>query len=254
VNLLAPALAVAVAVGAYRRGALTLDGAVAAAGVGWVAFARGGVKGAVSLLAFFVSSSALTRLRERRQRSGLAQEKGGQRDSVQVLANGGWATLALLLGYEESYVAGLAAAGADTWATEIGMLANQQPRLITTWRPVEPGMSGGVTVAGLLASVGGAAVVGLAWWLGGGTREAVRLAVLTGVFGSVLDSVLGATLQAVYRCESCDAWAESQVCKACRGANRRVRGVLAVNNDSVNALATAAATALAASSPSVSRR
>lgn len=190
-------LGAGVAAAAYWRGALSWDGAVAAAGVGWVAFGRGGARGAAALLAFFFSSSVLSRLRERRRGHTSIEAKGGRRDALQVLANGGAATLALLFGCEDGFVAGLAAAGADTWATEVGMLVGQRPRLITTLQPVEAGISGGVTLAGLAASFVGAGLVGVAWWLGGGSRRAGGVAVLAGVFGSVLDSVLGATVQAL---------------------------------------------------------
>ncbi len=242
--LRAAVLAGLVALVAYRRRALSLSGAFAATGVGSVVFARGGLHGAATLLAFFVSSSALSRVGEGRRGTGLAQAKGGRRDAAQVLANGGAATLALACGSQAGFVNGLAAAAADTWATEVGLLARQRPRLITTWSPVQPGVSGGVTLAGLLASVGGAALVGGTWWLAGGSWRAVRLAVLTGVFGSVLDSVLGATVQALYSCCGCGTLSERRGCAECSGATQRVRGLAGVDNDVVNALATAAAAAL----------
>ena len=50
----------------------------------------------------------------------------------------------------------LAAATADTWATEVGTLAGGTPRSIRTLRPVPAGTSGGVSVVGTLASVLGA--------------------------------------------------------------------------------------------------
>jgi uncharacterized protein (TIGR00297 family) len=233
-----------VAAAAYWGGTLTLDGALAAASVGAVVFARGGRRGAAALLAFFVTSSALSRMREQRRSAGLAQAKGGRRDAAQVLANGGAATLSLLLGHDGGFVSGLAAAAADTWATEVGLLIGQRPRLITSWQFVEPGRSGGVTLAGLLASVGGAATVGLTWWLAGGSARALPLAMLSGAFGSVLDSVLGATLQALSQCPGCGAWSERAWCAACGRRTQRVRGLAAVTNDSVNALATVAAAML----------
>ena len=84
---------------AYWRRTLTRDGAMAAALIGAVVFFTGGLPAAASLLVFFGSSSALSRLDETRKASGpLAQAKGARRDAWQVLANGGVATLCIAAG------------------------------------------------------------------------------------------------------------------------------------------------------------
>jgi uncharacterized protein (TIGR00297 family) len=233
---------------AYWRRALTFDGAVAAAVVGAVVFARGRLPAAAGLLAFFGSSSALSKLGEaRKHRLPLAQAKGAQRDAWQVLANGGVATLGISLGPRlggGAYLGALAAAGADTWATELGLLSTRPPRLITTLRQVPPGTSGGVTLAGLLASLGGALTVGVAWWVCGGSRRGVAAALIAGAFGSVADSLLGATLQAAYRCATCGALTEAPTHPGCAGRADLARGQPYVTNDTVNALATLAGAAV----------
>jgi uncharacterized protein (TIGR00297 family) len=238
---LALSLASAVSATAYWRRSLTLDGALAATGMGAIVFGRGGAAGAAALLAFFVSSSALSRLGEAEPHGAIA-EKGARRDAWQVLANGGAATACLALGSRGGFVAGLAAAGADTWATELGMRSSATPRSISTWQPVERGVSGGVTVQGLLASVAGAGVVGMAWSVPARQPRALAVALLAGTCGSLLDSVLGATVQARYRCQECGAWTER------RSHHDRpttlVHGFDQVDNDRVNALATLAAAAL----------
>jgi uncharacterized protein (TIGR00297 family) len=230
---------------AYWRRALTLDGAVAAAIVGSVVFFRGGLPAAASLLAFFGSASALSRLGHGRKASGLlAQAKGARRDAWQVVANGGVATECILLGRREAFVGSLAAASADTWATELGLLARRRPRLITNWQPVAAGTSGGVTPEGLAASVGGALVVGLAWSLADGAGGGLRRALLAGASGSLVDSVLGATLQALYRCPSCGTTTEALQHVSCGQATQLVRGYGWITNDTVNALATLAGAAV----------
>jgi uncharacterized protein (TIGR00297 family) len=224
---------------AFWRRALTLDGAVAAAVVGALVFFKGGLPAAASLLAFFGSSSALSRLGQSRKVSGpLAQAKGARRDAWQVLANGGVATACIVFGQPAAFLGSLAAAGADTWATELGMLAGRRPRLITTLRPVAPGTSGGITPEGLAASLAGAVVVGVAWWLCGGRGADVRVAVIAGASGSLVDSVVGATLQALYRCEACGAPTEQPRHTSCDQPARLVRGYAWITNDTVNALAT----------------
>jgi uncharacterized membrane protein len=54
-----------------------------------------------------------------------------------------------------------------------------------------------------------------------------------------LDSLLGATLQARYRCALCGATGEHPVC--CGAPARRVRGIRTVDNNAVNAISTALA-------------
>lgn len=245
--LLAGLLGSGVAAVAYRRQTLTVDGALGAAAVGCVVFERGGLPGAAALLAFFASSSGLSRVGESHKKSSpLAQAKGARRDIWQVLANGGAATLSIGLGQPRAFVGALAAAGADTWATELGLLARNPPRLITTWQPVQAGTSGGITPEGLLASVGGACAVGLAWSaLGGGWRN-LLLAAFAGTCGSLVDSFLGATLQAEYHCPRCDVATEVAVHAVCGQRTELVHGQRWATNDAINALATLSGAAIGA--------
>jgi len=94
----------------------------------------------------------------------------------------------------------IAAATADTWATEAGRWSRSVPRLITTGRPVEPGASGGVTALGTAASVCGALFIAAAAVALDHTSMAHRGAwpawiAAAGISGSLFDSVLGATIE-----------------------------------------------------------
>lgn len=190
---LAIASAAALAAAGRGLGWLTRDGAVAATVVGSVVFWGAGLTGALLLGLFFVSGSVLTSLNQRR---------GAARTARQVLANGGWAAAgaaavpwrpdlgwALLMG-------SLATAQADTWATEVGAHAAHLPRLITTGKAVPPGTSGGITPLGTGAGALGATLVAMVGLASGVPPRAAALAALAGVLGMLLDSVLGATLEA----------------------------------------------------------
>jgi uncharacterized protein (TIGR00297 family) len=246
----AAALGAGVAAFAYGRRALTLDGALAASAVGTLTFARGGLPAAGALLAFFGTASALSRAGERVKRSvALAQGKGSRRDGWQVLANGGIATLSITLGTpaaQRAFVGALAAAAADTWATELGLLAKRQPRSIITWRMVPAGMSGGITPEGLAASAAGALVVGLGWALCGGGFGQLPGTLVAGVAGSLVDSVFGATWQALYRCTACEQYSEDSVHFACGRRADAVKGFAWITNDVVNVLATLSGAVVAA--------
>jgi Raf kinase inhibitor-like YbhB/YbcL family protein/uncharacterized protein (TIGR00297 family) len=244
-------LAVLIASLAYRLRTLSRSGALAAALLGTIIFGLGGLAWALLLLAFFISSSALTRLFGRRKRA-LDEKfsKGGQRDAGQVLANGGIAGLFVLLhavlpaaGWTWAAFAGtLAAVNADTWATELGVLSRATPMLITTRQPVDRGTSGGITRAGTLASFGGAFLIGLLAalvWPGGSDNIFTILTRagwigLFGLFGSLADSWLGATIQAIYHCPACNKETERHPLHTC-GANTTLkRGLPWLNNDWVN--------------------
>lgn len=241
-TLLLPA---AVAFLAYRAHALTWSGALAAWGVGAVVFGAGAWVGADALLTFFGTSTALSRWR-RWDKERLGYEKGGRRDAGQVLANGGAAAACLLLpllphglGPAHAhllFLASLAAANADTWATEIGSAVGGQPFDLRTGRPAAPGTSGAVSLAGTLAALAGAGLLGLfaGTWAGWG------LVTASGLGGAVLDSVLGATVQARWR----DPLRPGHLTERPQPGPPTV-GWHGINNDVVNALCTVGAASLA---------
>lgn len=233
----------AIAIAAWRAGALSRSGAAAAVAVGTAALAAGWSWGAL-LFVFFVSSTSLSRaqreLKLRRTESVVA--KGGARDAMQVLANGGLFALAALTSLVAPAIpcmtigiGALAAATADTWGTEVGTLSSRAPRLITTWRPVAAGTSGGVTVAGLLASAAGGTVVGVVAWLVHWPPNVAVAAAVGGFSGALADSLVGALWQTKRRCALCESLTE-RVVHSCGVVTQRIGGISWLDNDSVNVL------------------
>ncbi len=235
---------------AWKAKALTGDGALAATVTGGLIFGLGGLPWAVLLLAFFITSSGLSRLFARRK-SQLNEKfsKGHRRDWAQVAANGGLGIVLILLqtAYPDetwpwlAYAGALAAVNADTWATELGTLSKASPRMITTGQKVERGTSGGITWSGTLAALLGAAVIGTGVSIfsaqaGEYAQPGFLLGVITlsGLAGSLLDSLLGATLQAIYHCPSCNKETERHPLHTCGTSTRLTRGFSWLNNDVVN--------------------
>lgn len=231
---------------AWRAGALSASGAWAAALTGGLIFGAGGLPWAVLLLAFFISSSALSRVfASRKVELKEKFSKGSRRDWAQVLANGGLGALlalahAALPGETWPWVAfsgAMAAVNADTWATEMGVLSTRMPRLITNGKPVERGASGGVTLLGSLAALVGAASIALlaALFTPGGSWVVLTAAILLGgLAGAAIDSLLGATLQGIYYCPDCCKETERHPRHTCGAHTRPVRGWRWLNNDLVN--------------------
>ena len=245
--LFALALSTAVALLAYWRGSLARSGSVAAVGVGTLTMGWGGWVWGVLLAIFFVTSSLLSHFKEERKRQVAADkfDKGHQRDWGQALANGGpGALVALLSGlwphpaWFPLFVGIMATVNADTWATELGTLSQRPPRLITNFKVVERGTSGGISPLGtavsllgglLIGVVGGLFTAELGWWQG------ALLGGLGGLAGSLFDSWLGATVQAMYYSDHLQKETERRIDKA-GYPTRHIRGWCWLNNDWVNAL------------------
>jgi uncharacterized protein (TIGR00297 family) len=236
-------IALGIAIVARRGGSLSTSGAAAAVVVGTIC-AAAGVSWAILVIAFFMSSTALGRIRAdvRTRRIGSVVAKGGRRDASQVLANGGVfavAALGQLLHPSPGWLAlgggALAAAAADTWGTEIGSLSAHSPRDILRWRPVAPGTSGGVTAVGTLASVGGGAFIAALAALAGWPWPTVFATFVGGVAGAFADSILGAAVQVRRWCDRCNSATEQPV-HLCGSPTRIAGGVPWVDNDTVNLL------------------
>lgn len=257
--LLGALLAGVITGGAVLARALTPGGGAAAACLGTVVFGLGGLAWAVLLIAFFASATLLSWLfKRRKQRFEEKFAKGARRDAAQVLANGAAAGAAVLLHvfFPASplpwllYAGALAAANADTWGTELGVLSPRPPRRITTGRVAAPGTSGAISPAGTLAGLAGAALIALlALFLPpSGTAitpgQAAAIA-LAGLGGSLFDSLLGATRQAIYYCPQCQKETERHPVHLCGNLTHPVRGWRWLDNDRVNALATLAGALLA---------
>ncbi|HYL55728.1 MAG TPA: DUF92 domain-containing protein [Gemmatimonadales bacterium] len=217
---------------------LTPGGLVAACGVGFGVAWGLGWPGLAVLAAFFLSGSLLTQLAERRAPS---------RNARQVLANGGVAAVAALLGSWSAAAGAIAAAAADTWATEIGAFSPLPPRLVTSGRRVTRGTSGGITALGTLGGVAGATLIaGLVVSLSPrGVAPGVATLVSAGVAGMLADSLLGATLQGKYECPACDARFERGN-TVCHEPVRLTTGWRWLDNDAVNFAATLIGAAIAA--------
>ncbi len=221
---------------AWRARLLTAGGALVAGGLAATLLWRGTAYHAATGIGFFALASALSKLPGGRAAAAEA-EKGSQRDALQVLANGGvaWACLLLWPHQPVLWAGALAAAAADTWATEIGTRYGGTPRHVLTLRRVPAGTSGAVSGAGTLgALLGAVSVAGLGALVAPGAP--LLAPVLGGLAGAFADTLLGATLQVRYRTA---AGLLTERPAASDGTpHAHARGLRWINNDAVNALAT----------------
>ncbi len=237
-------LAILIASLAYRAHSLSKSGAFAAIILGTIIFGLGGIPWAVLLLTFFFTSSALSRAFKKRKQ-GLSEKysKGDQRDAGQVLGNGGLAAAFVLIHYFYpdsnigwiGFAASLAAVNADTWATELGVLNPSPPRMITDIRKrVEKGTSGGVSLVGTLASLAGSALIAILASLFTADWSLFLAVTFAGLAGSLFDSFLGATVQAMYFCPKDNKETEKHPLHTCGTETIHLRGWKWLTNDWVN--------------------
>ncbi len=260
--LLGLLLSAAIGYAGYSKQALSRSGAVGALLIGTAVFGLGGWDWGILLIAFFVSSSLLSRYRGQ-EKASLAEKfaKGSQRDLGQTMANGGLGAL-LAVGsaayphwlWLVAYVGAMATVNADTWATEVGVLSRARPRLITNGQEVEVGTSGAVSWLGTGATLAGGLFIGLLAallqlaWKGQEGMEPGWLLLLAGLLGglagSLFDSLLGATVQTIYYCDRCVKETERPVHR-CGTRTRRLRGWRWLDNDLVNLISSAVGAAVA---------
>jgi uncharacterized protein (TIGR00297 family) len=234
-------LSSAIASAAYKGRALSTSGAYAAIVVA-TACTAAGWSWAWLLIAFFVTSTLLSKTGQSAKRallSGIA-DKGTNRDAWQVLANGavfGALALATAAGrsplIQGAAAGALAASTADTWATEIGTLSRRLPRNILSMKVVPRGTSGGVTLLGMGASLAGGTFIAIIALLTGWPASTACAAVAGGLAGSMIDSILGATIQEKRWCSTCGRGTERAV-HDCGTATTHAGGIRRLDNDFVN--------------------
>lgn len=219
-----------VAVYGYKRKSVNLGGAIFGFMVAFV-LTLSNYGFLAALFTFFITSSKATKVRPHLKRKIEADFKeDGQRNWVQVMCNSGMATqLALLylldvgaserpIDFIKDYRASwlsigvlgvFACCNGDTWASELGtVFATSDPFLVSSWKRVPKGTNGGVSFIGTVFSTIGGLLVGFSqycaiycfsdrvlWAYAPPQWPMIFFGALAGLLGSLIDSVLGATLQ-----------------------------------------------------------
>lgn len=194
----------------------------------------------------FASSSIISKFKKGLKKDFLlVNEKNGPRDYIQALANLGVGTICIVaykLFQDDiflfAFICSVAAANADSWATEIGGLSKQNPLLISSFKPVPKGVSGGVTWLGIFGGLLGSAFIVLAHYCMASlytftfSVNFYFVAVIIGFFGMLIDSLLGVKFQVLYKTSS------GRLVEYNDPLNKKYKGYSYIDNDMVNGLAT----------------
>ncbi|RMG81245.1 MAG: DUF92 domain-containing protein [Bacteroidetes bacterium] len=239
--LLGEGLAIVTAILSYHFRFLSLSGSIMVFVLASLIFGLGAWMWSVPILAFFVLSSLLSKTgKQVKQRFKDTFEKSGVRDHAQVLANGGIGGVLIILNasypnffWFKLYLLSLMISTADTWSTELGVLSNSKPRLITNFKRVEPGVSGAISLMGTLGGFLGSSII---LWSG---LFFIHLNLNTifwllgfSVIGNFLDSLMGATVQGQYQCMICEKYTEKKI--HCSQPTKIISGFRLIGNDTVN--------------------
>jgi len=193
---------------AYQRKSLSLSGFLTATIMGTLFYMFGSYVVWSILIFFFLSSSLISKFSEE-------EVKSGGRNYIQVLSNAMVSLVFLTLFYimkDTTFlivaVVAIAASTADTWASEIGRISKGKTCSILNFKPMEKGLSGAISLVGMLASLIGPFIIGImfvllyfiehsfSWKL---AIEWLSIITIFGFIGSILDSYLGVLLQAKYK-------------------------------------------------------
>ncbi len=240
---------------AFALGAIflnTLDGRgfLASAMVGFAVIFGGGLQWFVIVAVFFTTGVVFTLYKYSYKRKiGGAQGKGGARNWPHILANGGLASIVALWNLEAPsaalaalFLGAISTSAADTVATELGLLSHGHPRLIThPSRIVQPGTSGGVSPLGFVGAILASLIIGLmaiALDVLPDPYLVLPLCLVGGLFGAVVDSLIGAAAQRKGYCVIC--LKPTEALKHCGERTRPTRGARYIENNVVNVLSTVA--------------
>lgn len=236
-------LSLVIAYLAYKKHSLNQSGLITATVLGTIIYGFGTYVVWGALILFFISSSLLTKLHEKK-----VKDASSGRNYVQVLSNSFVAAMFSVLFYVTknelfmvAAVISIASCNSDTWASEIGVLSKGKTYSILTFKEVEKGISGGVSRLGTAASFLGALFIGLSFVmlyrfspLYINSKIGIYFVVITtgGFIGCLVDSYMGILLQAKYRGEKSDKYTEKPFLE--NEKTILTSGLAWITNDAVN--------------------
>jgi len=233
--------AAVVAYGSYKVKFLDRGGSLLTFIMGSILFGLGGWYYTLPILVFYATSSGFSKVgKQKKQVVEKFYQKSGQRDFYQVLANGGVPTIIFIVIFLSGqsylyvlYLISIGAAAADTWATELGIFSNKDPFLITNFKSVKPGTSGAISLPGSIASLVASSLIACSGFLFiMFSWNNFFIITLCGFSGSVIDSILGATVQGQYKCNLCKDLTENK--EHCSIPTNLIKGKKWLDNDIVN--------------------
>ena|SRR5215208_957401 len=242
-------LMIAISFFAYKTKVINKSGILTAIPIGFTILFFGEVSWFFILVLFFIIASIFTKYKHREKQKLGAQQEDVPRNWKSVLANGlPLAGLAILYYLSDrssifmlSFVGSISFALSDTLATELGLLSKEKPRSILTGEEIDRGQSGGITFQGEIAAIISSLVIGsiCGIWFSKNEMSQISIIIVAALVGGVLatnlDSFLGSTIQAKYKCIHCKMRLEKKAIH-CNRSMIRDKGIPIIDNNVVNLL------------------
>ncbi|MBQ3596668.1 MAG: DUF92 domain-containing protein [Clostridia bacterium] len=178
------------------------------------------------------------------KKSPQTKKESNERSAWQILANSGVAAILAIAFYvtrERFFLFGaIAVIGeefADSMASDFGRLSRRKPLDILRLKRMTTGLSGGVSLIGTAMALFGAVLAILVPYLVLGKALPLEIGgLLIGLafVGTLIDSMLGSGLQALFKCEVCNSLIENPV--HCQTDAVCVKGISWLDNSMVNFL------------------
>ncbi len=190
----------------------------------------------------FAAIIGLIKREKRKEREEGLHAHVGARGLRQVLANSVpaliYGAVYFVTGLKNFMLASLVtviAGVADSAASDLGILSDGKVISPITFKEVPRGLSGGVSLFGTASAFITSVIVALIVWAIG-EIDAIGLLIMAsmGFLGTVIDSLLGASVQRAYRCKACGTLTERE--EHCAQPTVLVKGFKFIDNDIVNFL------------------
>lgn len=170
--------------------------------------------------------------------------KSSTRGVYQVLANGAAGCICILFyhftqvnAWMIAYYASIFEVLADSIASDVGVLSKKPPRDICTWKVIPHGISGGVSILGILASASACVMSGVMIGLCVRMKAAdILIIIVTPFLGMLVDSVIGSSMQVKFVCEVCGISTEQNM--HCGKSTKQTGGWMRMSNGAVNCICT----------------
>lgn len=212
---------------------LTISAAILAWTLGIIIFYCGGELALGAILLAFILMTLSDKLKETKEDK--------TRNIFQIICNVLTSALSLVLyhftnniSFYISFYAVIGGSLADTLASSVGTLSKKKPVNIFTFKSLETGESGGISLLGLFISLVGGMIMGFVYLLSEFNLFNFILISIMGLIGSLIDSILGIIFEIKYECIVCHKQVEKSV--HCHKKTKKLNQFKFMDNNTVNLL------------------